>query len=127
MDFSAQGDADAPGGHWLAMRRGFARHCPRCGEGPIFRRYVKVNATCPSCGLALASYPVDDAPPYFTILLVGHVVVPSLVLVEEFLHPASWIENAIWLPLTLGLTLFLLPRVKGALIGLHWANGIVNP
>jgi uncharacterized protein (DUF983 family) len=113
-------------GHRLALWRGFGRHCPRCGTGAIFRRYLEVNATCPACGLDLAVYPVDDAPPYFTILLVGHIVVPGMVIVEELLHPASWVESAIWLPLTLALALFFLPRVKGALIGLHWANRIVN-
>jgi hypothetical protein len=26
-----------------------------------------------------------------------------------------------WFPLTIGLTLLLLPRIKGALVGLQWA------
>jgi uncharacterized protein (DUF983 family) len=93
----------------------------------MFRRYLKVNPVCPVCGLDLAVYPVDDAPPYFTILLVAHIVMPGLLLVEELFHPAAWIESAIWLPMTLILTLVLLPRVKGVLIGLHWANEIRNP
>jgi uncharacterized protein (DUF983 family) len=127
MESDAKVYGGAAAGHWLALWRGFGRHCPRCGTGAIFRRYVKVNPACPACGLDLSVYPVDDAPPYFTMLLVGHIVVPGLLIVEELLHPASWIESAIWLPLTLALTLFFLPRVKGALIGLHWANRIVNP
>jgi uncharacterized protein (DUF983 family) len=30
------------------------------------------------------------------------------------------VHTAIWLPLTLVMTLALLPRVKGALLGIHW-------
>jgi uncharacterized protein (DUF983 family) len=109
---------------WRALKRGFGRRCPRCGEGGVFRGYVKVRDACPACGLALAGFRVDDAPPYFTILLVGHIVAPGMVLVEMSAHPATWLQLAFWLPATLGLALYFLPKLKGALIGLHWANGI---
>jgi uncharacterized protein (DUF983 family) len=33
---------------------------------------------------------------------------------------------AIWMPLTLMLTLALLPRIKGAIIGLQWALNVRN-
>lgn len=111
-------------GLWQVLRRGFGCRCPRCGKGAIFRGYVKVNARCADCGLPLDGYRVDDAPPYFTILIVGHIVLPGLLLLEEFAHPPAWFQLALWLPLTLGLTLFLLRRVKGALVGLHWANEV---
>ncbi len=83
-----------------------------------------MNKSCASCGLDLSRYRIDDAPPYFTILAVGHIVVPGMVLLEQFENPPSWLQIMIWLPLTLLLTLVLLPRVKGVLLGLHWANGI---
>jgi uncharacterized protein (DUF983 family) len=63
----------------------------------------------------------DDAPPYFTVMIVGHIVVPLLFLVERSWHPPLWLHFATWLPLTLVLTLWLLPRVKGAIVGLQWA------
>ncbi len=87
-------------------------------------RYLKVNQHCSSCGLALAGYRSDDAPPYFTILIVGHVVAPLMLLAEQSLQPPEWLHAAIWLPLAMALTLSLLPRIKGAVIGWQWAAAI---
>ncbi len=109
---------------WRALKRGFGRHCPRCGQGMIFRGYSTVEPSCAVCGLGLESYRVDDAPPYFTILIVGHIVVPGMLLLEQLAHPPLWLQLGLWLPATLLLALLLLPKVKGALVGLHWANGI---
>jgi len=110
---------------WLrSLCHGLAQRCPRCGNRALYRRYLKVNETCLGCGLALAEIRSDDAPPYFTILLVGHLIVPSMLILEELRHPPEWVHMALWLPLALALTLFLLPRVKGAVIALHWANQI---
>ena len=64
----------------------------------------------------------DDAPPYFTIVIVGHIVVPSLMAVELIYRPPLWVHLLIWLPLTAFLSLALLPRVKGAIVGLRWAH-----
>jgi uncharacterized protein (DUF983 family) len=106
---------------WRAMRRGFGLRCPNCGEGALFRSYLKVADTCPSCGTELHHHRADDAPPYFTILIVGHVIVGGLLALERSFSPPGWVQAAVWLPLTLILTLLLLSRVKGALIGLQWA------
>lgn len=105
---------------WPAVKRGFARRCPACGEGRIFDGLLKVREACAACGQALHHHRADDAPPYFTIMVVGHVVVPAALLTEQNLHPELWLHMALWIPLTLGLTFALLPRVKGALIGLQW-------
>jgi uncharacterized protein (DUF983 family) len=90
----------------------------------VFGRYLKVNQVCVNCGLALGDIRADDAPPYFTILLVGHIVIPAMLLLEQMRHPPEWVHMAIWPAMTVGLALFLLPRIKGAVIGLHWANNI---
>src|SRR5690606_187072 len=66
----------------LALRRGALCRCPACGRGRLFPRYLKVVPACPRCGEDLSHHRADDAPPYFTILIVGHVIV-SLVLGVE--------------------------------------------
>lgn len=106
---------------WAGLRRGFAGRCPNCGRGAILSGYLKVNRVCSECGLPLGEFRADDAPPYFTILIVGHIIVPGMLILEEFRHPPEWVHMAIWLPLTLLLTLALLPRIKGAVIGAQWA------
>jgi len=106
---------------WPAMRNGLSRRCPQCGTGKIFEGYNKVLPTCSHCGLELHHQRADDAPAYFTILIVGHIIATSLVILEALAHPPVWVHMVIWIPLCIGLSLFLLPRVKGALIGLQWA------
>jgi uncharacterized protein (DUF983 family) len=107
-----------------AIWRGFLKACPKCGEGRLFSSYLGVTATCPHCGEALHHQKADDAPPYFTIFIVGHIVIPLMLFVEKFWRPELWVHFSLWLPLTLGLTLWLLPRAKGATVGLQWALGM---
>ena len=107
-----------------AMLRGFFRRCPQCGRGAIFAGFLAVNPACADCGLELHHQRADDAPPYFTILIVGHIVVPLLLMLEQRMAPPSWVHMVIWLPVILVLSLWLLPRVKGALIGLQWHAGM---
>ncbi len=104
-----------------ALLRGFARRCPNCGAGSLFRAYLKVRDVCPSCGEALYHHRTDDAPPYFTIVIVGHFIVGGVLALERAFAPPSWVHLALWLPLTLASCLWLLPRIKGALVGLQWA------
>ena len=103
-----------------AIWRGLKQLCPCCGQGAIFGSYVRINEHCGACGMELASHRSDDAPAYFTILLVGHLIVPGVLLLEQTLAPPTWVHMVTWLPLTLALTLALLPRVKGALLAVQW-------
>jgi uncharacterized protein (DUF983 family) len=104
-----------------AMTRGLRGLCPRCGEGRIFYRYLKVSPECPACGHDLDQYPSDDGPAYFTILLVGHLVVAPLLLFPFIWKaPTFLVVPGVLIPLAV-LTLVVLPRVKGAVIGLLYA------
>lgn len=105
---------------WLAVRRGGRLRCPACGQGGLFRAYLKVADRCDACGEELHHQRADDAPPYMTIFLVGHIVVPLLLSVERGWHPPEWVHAVLWLPLTLILALSILPVMKGGLIGLQW-------
>ncbi len=104
-----------------SLLRGAALKCPACGRGSMFRRYLKVADHCPQCGEALHHQRADDAPPYFTIVIVGHIVVGLVLAVEMAYRPPLWLHAALWLPLTVILTLLVLPVVKGALVALQWA------
>jgi len=104
-----------------SLLRGAMLRCPACGIGSMFRRYLKVADACPHCGEALHYQRADDAPPYFTIVIVGHIVVGLVLTVEMAYHPPLWLHAALWLPLTVILSLVILPSVKGALVALQWA------
>src|SRR4051812_25587808 len=113
--------APPAGSFWKGLLRGIRRRCPQCGESDLFSRYVTVMPVCPHCGLNIDAYRADDAPPYFTIFVVGHIVVPGMLLLEQNVHPPSWVHMVTWVPVTLLLTLALLPPIKGAVIGAQWA------
>ena len=104
-----------------AMLRGWRQRCPACGRGALYRKFLKVVETCPACGEELHHQRADDAPPYFTMVIVGHVIVGGVLALEKAVAPPSWVHLTLWLPLTVIMSLVLLPRVKGALVGLQWA------
>ena len=64
-----------------AMARGFKLRCPNCGEGGLFRSYLKTAPACDHCGEELHHEKAHDAPPYFTMTIVAHIVVPALLIV----------------------------------------------
>jgi uncharacterized protein (DUF983 family) len=104
-----------------AMTRGLRGLCPDCGAGQIFYRYLKVDPVCGACDHDLDQYPSDDGPAYFTILLVGQLVVtPLLMFPFIWRWPVAVVIPMVLIPLA-GLTLLVLPRVKGATIGLLYA------
>jgi uncharacterized protein (DUF983 family) len=69
---------------WFAsLRRGWRGRCPRCGEHTLFSSYVKMAPACSACGLDFEPFRADDAPAYFTILLVGHIIIPAMLILEQ--------------------------------------------
>ncbi|MCR0985523.1 DUF983 domain-containing protein [Roseomonas populi] len=108
------------------LRRGFSLRCPQCGEGRLFSSFLKVSESCEVCGGDNTLYPSDDAPPYLTLFLVGHLIVPFVFWMDKAWEPALWVMFAIWLPLIGGLTLATLPYMKGATVGFAWATGVTR-
>jgi uncharacterized protein (DUF983 family) len=106
---------------WTAMKRGFLCRCPRCGEGRLFRAFLKVDDHCSVCGLDFTPHRADDLPAYLVIVIVGHIVVPLALSIETNFSPPVWLQLAIYLPLTLFASLALLQPVKGAVVGFQWA------
>ncbi len=116
-----RGDDVAERSVWQSLSRGARLRCPSCGTGKIFRAYLKVNDICPNCREELHHHRADDAPPYFTMLIVGHIIIGGVLALEQSHAPPTWVHAVIWLPLLLIMSLALLPPIKGALVGLQWA------
>jgi uncharacterized protein (DUF983 family) len=106
---------------WQAMTRGWRQKCPSCGDGRLYGKYLKVNDVCSTCGTELHHHRADDAPPYFVMTITAHIVVGGILILERLYSPPTWVQLSIWLPMLVLLSLWLLPRVKGALIGYQWA------
>jgi uncharacterized protein (DUF983 family) len=103
------------------MKRGFMCRCPRCGEGKLFKAFLKVGDSCTTCGLDYTPHRADDLPAYLVIIIVGHIVVPVVLWIETNYSPAVWLQLSIYLPFTLISSLLLLQPVKGAVVGFQWA------
>ena len=97
----------------LAMQRGALGRCPHCGKGRLFRAFLKVADHCPACGEALHHHRADDAPAYFVILIVGHLVVPIALAIETAFAPPYWVHLVTWGPVTLGLESSSAPGREG--------------
>lgn len=105
-----------------ALRNGLSCRCPACGKGRMFRAFLKVADHCPVCNEELHHQQADDAPAYFNMVIVGHIVVSLVLMVEVTFAPPYWVHAALWLPLTLFLSFGLLQPIKGAIVGWQWAN-----
>lgn len=113
---------DTPRTLWPALRRGFMRRCPRCGTGPLMRSYLKVHDNCPVCRQELHHHRADDGPAYLTILLVGHIVAPLLHFSFVMWRPDPLVLFTIFAVGCVALSLYLLPRLKGAVVAFQWAR-----
>lgn len=105
----------------LSLKRGIMGRCPHCGEGSLFVRYLKVTPQCTVCGEEFYHHRADDMPPYLTIFIVGHIVIPGMVMAELDGNWPLWWHIALWPTLTLLLSLLLLQPIKGAVVALQWA------
>jgi uncharacterized protein (DUF983 family) len=104
-----------------AMWRGLLGRCPRCGQGKLFAGYLRVVPRCESCGEPLGLYRAADGPAFFTMSLVGLLLIP--VLGFGFVaFRSDPLTLALVVTASMGvLTLVVLRLVKGAFIGHLWA------
>jgi uncharacterized protein (DUF983 family) len=119
--WTADAAPDAKRSVWTALKRGFRGRCPRCGEGKLFRAFLKVDNNCSVCGLDFTPHRADDLPAYLVIVVVGHIVVPMALFIETNYSPPVALQLAIYLPFTFIASLALLQPVKGAVVGVQWA------
>lgn len=119
MTFGGSRPAERPLGR--SMRRGWRSRCPACGEGRLFRAFIKPVDHCADCREEMHHHRADDLPPYLSIVIVGHVVLVGYLIGERLVDLNSWQHLAIWVPITIALAIAMMQPLKGAVIGLQWA------
>ena len=128
MDQIAQADSEKDGetehAVWPAVANGWRRKCPSCGNGALLKSYLKVNDTCTVCGQELFHHRADDGPAYLTILIVGHLMAPLLHFSFVTWRPEPLTLFTIFSVGCVGTSLYLLPRLKGAIVGFQWARNM---
>ncbi len=105
-----------------SIMRGLLNRCPACGSGKLFRAFLKPVDRCEACHEDYTPQQADDLPPYLVIVIVGHITLGGFMMTDMvFTEWSSWFHLAIWVPITLLLSLVMLQPVKGGVIGLQWA------
>ncbi len=105
-----------------AIWKGMRHKCPKCGEGALFQKYLKVVDTCDHCGQELHHHRADDGPAYLTILVVAHLVGFALHFAFVAFRPEPWLMASVGVALSVGLALWMLPRMKGLVVAIQWAK-----
>jgi uncharacterized protein (DUF983 family) len=110
----------------LAARRGAFFRCPHCGEGDLFRSYLKPVDACAVCGEILGHICADDGPTWLTILIVGHVVVALALIAVASTSWSTGFSVTLFSALAVLMSLAMLPLAKGIFIGIIWAQKLAK-
>jgi len=113
-----------PATFWEAAKRGVLCKCPRCGEAPLFRKWLKSVERCAACGQDWSHHRADDFPAYIAILVVGHLLAPVMIAmsVDTELSPMAIVS--ILIPASVVMMLGMLQPTKGAVIAVQWWHGL---
>jgi uncharacterized protein (DUF983 family) len=109
-------DALSPKTLWQAIKRGLKGKCPNCGESHLWRSYIKPVEVCAHCDFELGKIRADDGPSWLTILIVGHVWSPFIVMIALY-DISKWILFPAVMLAALGSCLAVLPLAKGLFMG----------
>lgn len=121
-------DANGPDGQlsgfapsrMTALARAIRLKCPNCGKARLLRGYLKQVDSCPSCGERFGHIRSDDAAPWLTILIVGHVLVPIMVVIESADIWPQIVSIIVWPAAGIFMAGLVLPRAKALFISLIW-------
>ena len=84
--------------------------------------FLTVRQACPACGTELYHHRADDGPAWATILITGHIMAPLMLFVFVTFRPQAWLMALGFSVVFVAISLYLLPRLKGAFVGLQWAK-----
>lgn len=84
--------------HRDLIARGLSCRCPNCGQAKLFRSFVRIHHSCPSCGMRL-----ERGDGYF----LGPLCINYGIVSLAYVVPLLLIGVAGWLPIQLALGLSL--------------------
>ncbi len=105
-----------------AILRGLALRCPHCGRGRVLSGYLTLRPACASCGEDFSHARTDDGPAYATVMIVGHLMAPTILWAFVRWRPEPVTLASVFLAGSIALTLFLLPRMKGMFLAIQWSR-----
>jgi len=103
-----------------SVMHGIKGRCPRCGEGRLFKGYLRVADTCGACGMSFQGHDTGDGPVVPVLLIIGGIIVGLALGLEVVYEPPVWVHLLLWIPLGTLLTLGIIVPLKGMAVGLQY-------
>lgn len=101
---------------------GLKGRCPRCAEGSLFDGFLGIQKSCYNCHLDFDFADSGDGPAVIVMTLVGFIIVGLALWIEVSYAPPFWLQLLLWIPLSIGLGLYLLRIMKGIVICIQFKN-----
>lgn len=105
-----------------ALSAGFRCRCPNCGEGRLYRGFLKFKDRCDACGADLTIADTGDGASWFVMFVALILIVPSAMIMELAFSPPRWVHFLIWPPVTIAFCVMLLRPFKAILFALQWKH-----
>lgn len=106
---------------WI-VTAGWKGLCPRCGEGRMFRSWLKLVDRCEDCGLDYRFAAPDDGPAFFSLCLIAFPLIFFVVWLEVAFGPPFWVHLLTSFPLLILGCLLPLRPLKGWLVASQYVN-----
>jgi uncharacterized protein (DUF983 family) len=106
---------------WI-MRCGRKGRCPRCGEGRMFRSWLKIVDRCERCGLDYRFASPDDGPAFFSLCIIALPLIAFVVWLQVAYDPPVWVHLVTSVPFMAAGTLLPLRPIKGWLVASQYVN-----
>jgi uncharacterized protein (DUF983 family) len=104
-----------------AVLRGLSGHCPRCGEGVLFRGWNRLYERCAACGLPFERHTGDT---WFFMYMSTAGLTGALVVAMFLLRPrVVWAGQIVVFLAAIGLIVLTLPYRKGVAVALDYLVG----
>jgi uncharacterized protein (DUF983 family) len=108
-----------------AVRRGWRRRCPRCGEGPLFRRWLTVYERCSACNLL---YQRNQGDTWMFMIITDRIpILFGIALVYFGFQSTNWIAAAAFFVAMAVPMIATLPRRQGLALALDYLSRLYLP
>ncbi|MGE3302883.1 MAG: DUF983 domain-containing protein [Hyphomonadaceae bacterium] len=98
------------------MRTGVRGRCPRCGEGKLFRSFLRLAPACEACGLDFGFADPADGPAFFVMSVTSFLAVGVAFVLQAALESPMWVILTASAAVIVGVSLALLTPIKGWLV-----------
>ena len=101
---------------------GIAGRCPKCGEGALFKGFLKFNESCEACGADFSQEDTGDGPAFFVMTIVMFIFIPMVVAFQFLTDAPAWLIFVIWAPILVIACIALLRPLNGIMFNTQWVN-----